>query len=177
MKCTRAAATAAAAAPTPRSHMPITRAYIVRHNFGSSKFFDFKDAEDNLNMTVVEGREAGKFEITTDLVNFEFGYGGVRRAMRYYSTRAPCSLIRSLSVYSFISHPEVNFFLSLFQTLQLLRSSRGGRRKEVLKKTQTRQRLAEMKKNEWDARRHYAAKNYGAAGSHSCALARVCVVC
>ena len=100
--------------------MPITRAYIVRHNFGSANFFNFKDAEDNLRMTEVEGREAGKFEITTDLVNFEFGYGGVFSSSALITTRTRLARILVKYILFFFRffkpssftppRPEVNFF-------------------------------------------------------------------
>ena len=59
-------------------NMPITRAYVVRHNFGSTSFFDFKDAEEHLRMqrNVGDGtwEEGLKFTLTTDKVDFEYGY-------------------------------------------------------------------------------------------------------
>lgn len=57
------------------AHLPIERAYVVRHNYGSISFFDFADAEKNLRMKrVLGGWETGHFELRTDDVDFEYGY-------------------------------------------------------------------------------------------------------
>ena len=59
------------------SHGHVRAAYIVRHNFWGGSMFEFKDAlRMQLKESPVPG-EHGVFELTTDQVNFEWGFAVV----------------------------------------------------------------------------------------------------
>ena len=101
------------------THTPIQRAYVVRHNFGSGAFFDFKDAENNLRMLRKESDvpgEHGVFELTTDQVDFEWGYALSREG----GGQIPSSHIFVFHEKHQLTCLAVSFFVRFFFLLILL---------------------------------------------------------